>query len=59
MEELECRPGNNVTEKVDEIIHIALRRREIKVRAATLVADGSALKTARYFHRPVELRIAR
>ena len=51
-------PGNNVTEKVDEIIHIALRRREIKVRAATLVADGSALKTARYFHRPVELRIA-
>ena len=59
MEELECRPGNNVTEKIDEIIHIALRRREIKVRAATLVADGSALKTACYFHRPVELRIAR
>jgi hypothetical protein len=50
-------PGNNVTEKV-EIIHITLRRREITVRAATLVADGSALKTARYFHRPVELRIA-
>ena len=50
---------SNVTVKVGEIIHVALRRREIKVRAATLVADGSALKTARYFHRPVELRIAR
>lgn len=46
-----------MTEKVDEIIHIASRRREFKVRAATLVADGSALKTAHYFHRPVELRI--
>jgi hypothetical protein len=49
--------GSNVTVKGDEIIHIALRRREIKVRAATLVADESALKTARYFHRHVELRI--